>query len=62
MGNIHYRNIKERQHGIPVRTAGTGVLSHTMWMKAVRPCTRSCRQVQPRKQLRVSLHSKGVFP
>lgn len=37
---IHYRNIKERQHGIPVRTAGTGVLSHTMWMKAVRPCTR----------------------
>ena len=40
MGNYTLQKYKGTATRHTVRTAGTGVLSHTMWMKAVRPCTR----------------------
>ena len=40
MGNYTLQKYKGRQHAIPAPIVGTSVLSHTMWMKAVRPCTR----------------------
>ena len=58
---IHYRNIKERQHGIPVRIAGTDVPLPTTWTKAVRPFTRQSADATTKAAAGISLYAQTVF-
>ena len=58
---IHYRNIKERQHGIPVRIAGTDVPLPTTWTKAVRPFTRQSADATTKAAAGIIIRPNSIF-
>ena len=58
---IHYRSIKERQHGIPAPNAETGILSSITWTKIMCRCIHRSADVTTKAVVGITTLRKSIF-